>query len=365
MESSKIIRLRRGPLLVLLTAACLFAAAAATPAGPTPAHRVAFFDFDRRDLDPDPLTWYIETRLRGLIPGVAVDIYSGLGDEDRAVRLLRRIEERGYDLAIVRTSDALIIAQHTLFRTPTLYTNANNPLLLGFRTLGPPGGNISGASYYIPVARHLRVYRAILPSLERPGFIFDRHNKSRKVEVPETREACAALGLRFEMEFVDDRGDLPRAAAALVERGADALVAASSGTVYENIGRFLEPANRAGVPVFSFYKAGVPEGAVAALSSDFFRMADELLLPMARRVLVEGVSPGEMPAAFLEKNKLFVNREQARRFGLRIPDALAREHDVVYIEPDDGGPPAAAPATVPRADGRPPGGEEPHADRGG
>lgn len=295
--------------------------------------QVAIFDFDKRNITPDPLARHIENKLRNRFNSIEVVHYSGLGDERHSVELLQTIEAQGYDLVITRTSDALIIAQHTLFKTPTLYTNANNPLLLGFKTIGPPGGNISGASYYIPIEKHLRIYKAIFPAMHKPGFIFDRHNKSRKVEIPETRKACSALKLSFEIEFVERREELQRAAAALMERGADALICASSGTIYENIRLFLEDTNRKGVPIFSFYKMGVPEGAVAALSSDYFRMADELLLPMAVKVLEHNVSPGALPAAFLEKNSLFVNRAQARRFSLVIPPELEKAHDVVYLLP--------------------------------
>jgi ABC-type uncharacterized transport system substrate-binding protein len=168
--------------------------------------------------------------------------------------------------------------------------------------------------------------------MQKPGFIFDALNKSRKVEVPESRKACSALGLNYEIEFVDRREQLPRAAKALMDRGADAIICASSGTVYENIHLFLEDADRSGVPVFSFYKMGVPDGAVAALSSDYFRMADELLLPMAFKVLEDKVSPGSLPAAFLDKNSLFVNRTQAQRFNITISPAIAQQHDVVYLD---------------------------------
>jgi ABC-type uncharacterized transport system substrate-binding protein len=299
----------------------------------SPVYQVAIFDFDEREVTPDPLARHIEAKLRERMTNITVTHYSGLGAEPRSVKLLQQIEAKGYDLVITRTSDALIIAQHTLFKTPTLYTNVSNPLLLGFKTLGPPGGNISGASYYIPIEKHLRIYKAILPTLTKPGFIFDKHNKSRKVEVPETRNACTILGLSFEMEFVESRDQLRQAANRLIGRGVDALVSASSGIVYENIHTFIQDANHKGVPVFSFYKTGVSEGAVAALSSDYFRMADELLLPMAVKVLEEKMSPGSLPAAFLEKNSLFINRSQIQRFNLTIPAELKNSHDLIYPNP--------------------------------
>ena len=297
-----------------------------------PVHRVAIFDFDKREASPDPLDQYIENKLRKRFKAIQVVHYSGLGDEHHSVNILQTIEAAGYDLAITRTSDALIIARHTLFKTPTLYTNVTNPLLLGFKTIGPPGGNISGASYYIPIEKHLRTYKAVFPAMKKPGFIFDTHNKSGKVEIPEAREACTALDLEFEIEFVDSREQLKKAADALIEHGADAIICASSDTIYENIRFFLDDANRSGVPIFSFYKMGVPEGAVAALSSDYFRMVDELLLPMAVQVLEDKVSPGALPAAFLEKNSLFVNRAQAQRFKIAIPPELEQRLDVVYLD---------------------------------
>ena len=313
--------------------AVLLAIANAIPAFcDRPVYKVALFDFDKREVTPDPLARHIEAKLQDRLTNIVVDHYSGMGDESRSVKLLQAIDVKGYHLVITRTSDALILAQHTLFKTPTLYTNANNPLLLGFKTLGPPGGNISGASYYIPVENHLRVYKAVLPTLKKPGFLFDKHNKSRRVEVPETRSACTSLGLRFEMEFVEGRHQLRKAANRLIERGVDAIVAASSGTIYENIHLFIQDANRNGVPVFSFYKMGVSDGAVVALSSDYFKIADELLLPMVVKVLRDQASPGSMPAAFLKKHSLFVNRPQARRFKLRIPLKLKKEHDVVYFD---------------------------------
>jgi putative tryptophan/tyrosine transport system substrate-binding protein len=320
-------------LLIALAAMWLASICAVSLLHAGPVHRVAIFDFDKRKVFPDPLDRYIETRLRERFKDIVVAHYSGQGDERHSVKLLQDIEAEGYDLVITRTSDALIIAQHTLFKTPTLYTNVTNPLLLGFKTIGPPGGNISGASYYIPVEKHLRLYKAVYPAMQKPGFIFDRRNKSRKVEVPETRKACTSLGLKFEIEFVDGREQLKAAADALMLRGADAIVCASSGTIYENIRLFLEDANRKGVPVFSFYKMGVPEGAVAALSSDYFRMADELLLPMAVKVLEDKVSPGALPAAFLHKNSLFVNRLQAQRLNIAIPPEIAQSHDVIYLGP--------------------------------
>jgi putative ABC transport system substrate-binding protein len=291
--------------------------------------QVAVFDFDKRTPFPDALGRYIEQKLTALSADISVVHYSAEGNEVKGVKILSDLDQKGLDLIIVRTSDALIIAQHTIFNTPTLYTNVTNPILLGFRTLGPPGGNISGVSYHIPVENHLSVYKAIMPDMRQPGFLFDRHNQSRKAEVPEARQACADLQLIFDSEFIEKRSQLRQAVERLITRGADAIVASSSNIIYNNVDMFLDITDSVRKPVFSFYKAGVGKGAVAAISSDYFQMADRLLMPMARQILLENVRPGDMPAAFLEQKKLFINTCQAKKLGLEIPfQALMDSHKI-------------------------------------
>ena len=73
----------------------------------------------------------------------------------------------------------------------------------------------------------------------------------------------------------------------------------------------------------------VGRGDQAKITGDFF-LGSHGKKPL---FLEHKVSPGTLPAAFLEKNSLFVNRAQARRFSFVIPSELEKEHDVVYLVP--------------------------------
>jgi putative ABC transport system substrate-binding protein len=238
---------------------------------------------------------------------------------------MQHIEQSGFDLVITITSDALIIAHHTLKKTPVLYTNANNPLFLGFKTLGPPGGNISGASYYVSIDEQFQLYKTIQPDLSFVGFIFDRDNKSRKVELPEARKTCRKLGIRYEIEIISKKEDLAPTAESLLARGVNAVIATSSGKIYDNIQDFISLCNRQRVPVYSFNKKGVKNGAVAALASDYYLMVDRLILPMALKTIKEKVNPGSMPAGFLKENIINLNAPQIEKLKLKVPHKISRK----------------------------------------
>jgi putative ABC transport system substrate-binding protein len=282
-------------------------------------HRVAVFDYDDRLDQQQSTAKYIERQLTEKVPAIALDQYSGKEDLSTSIRVLQALDKKGYDLIITITSDALIVAQHVIKQTPTLFTNVNNPLFLGFDSLGQPKGLISGASYYISVEKQLDLYLAILPNLKKMGFIFDLNNKSKQVEIPEVRQVCEKIGLHYKIEVVKRKEELERAVQRLLANGAEAVTIGSSDLLYNNISRFIAPCTASRVPVFSFNKKGVDFGAIAALSSDYKQMVDSLLIPMALEVLENKKSPGDMPIAFLKENRIFINLTQAGKINLPIP----------------------------------------------
>ena len=286
------------------------------------AFKVAIFDFDDRLEQPFTTAKYIENKIKIQGNEIKVDQYSGKKDTAFSIQLLNQLDNSNYDLLITITSDALIIANHVIKKTPTLFTNVNNPLSLGFQTLGPPGRMISGASYYISVEKQLAFYKEILPGLVKIGFIFDQHNKSKKVELPEVRKTCEKLGVSYEIEVVVSVKELEKAAVRLIREGVQAISVGSSDLLYNNISMIIDICDSSYIPVLSFNKNGVKNGAIAALSSDYKLMVDELIIPMAFKVLDNGINPGKMPIAFLKKNLIFINIAQAKKLKLNIVEEI-------------------------------------------
>lgn len=293
------------------------------------AFKVAIFDFDDRLNDPYTTAKYIEKKLKIQDKKISVDQYTGKKNTSFSIELLSQIDNSSYDLIITITSDALIIANHVIEKTPTLFTNVNNPLSLGFQTLGPPGRMISGASYYISVEKQLAFYKKILPDLIKIGFIFDRHNKSKKVELPEVRKTCEKMGFSYNIEVVSSVKELRNALTRLIEEGAQAISIGSSDLLYNNISIFIDICDRSYIPVLSFNKNGVKHGAMAALSSDYNLMVDDLIIPMALRVLKDGISPGEIPIAFLKKHLIFINNTQAKKLKLNISNKILNQAIII------------------------------------
>ena len=52
-------------------------------------------------------------------------------------------------------------------------------------------------------------------------------------------------------------------------------------------------------------------------------MVDELILPMALKVLRDKINPGSLPAAFLQENVIYLNAPQIDKLKLKVPEEIA------------------------------------------
>jgi len=294
------------------------------------AWRVAIFDYEDRLGQEGTVAGTIEDGLIKSEKGIDVDQYSGEQNESISAKKLKKIDQSGYDLVITITSDALILAQQYLTKTPTIYTSVNNPLFLGFKTLDAPGGNISGASYYVPVKNQVSFFKQIQPDIKKLGFIFDKEARSKGVEIDDVRDTCESMNLKYVLEEATSKNELPGIANRLIIEGVDAIVVTTSGKIYNNIKQFKYVCDKADIPIYSFHKKGVENGAITALASDNYLIARKLVIPMALKVIYEKENPGNYPAAFLKNNFIYLNRTQAGNIGLIIPEEIVKKADKVY-----------------------------------
>lgn len=300
-----------------------------TYAGPV---RVAIFDYDIRPPDEVTVAKHIEKKLYGAgLPSLEVHHFSGEKNEGNAVRVLAELESEQYNLIITITSDAMAPAFQQIIKTPWLFTNVNNPKIFGIQDPKKPGRNRSGVTYHVPVGRQLELFQSIMGGrLKTIGLIFDAQSKSRLAEIGEFRIAASMLGMGYRIELMNTPQDLPAIAHKLIDQKVDGIILTSSDAVYDNVHLILDICIKQKIPIFSVHKNGVAGGAIAAYASDYFRMVDECLLPMALAVLTEGKNPGTMPVRSLKNPAIYLNATQAKKIGLMIPQALIRKAEAIY-----------------------------------
>lgn len=289
-------------------------------------YRVAVFDYDIRPTNVKTVAKHIEKRLKEThLVFRQIDQYTGGEDFKKSANVLKKLEMDNYDLIITITSDAIVPAYHNVKKTPWLFTNVNNPMFFGVQNLQKPGRNMSGVTYYVPVAEQLKFFQQVSnSSLNSVGVIFDNQAKSRKVEVREFRTTMRDMGMEFQWQIINKKEDLAGATRKLIGKNVDAIVVTSSGKLYKNIDKMLNIASKRKIPIFSVNKKGVQNGAIAAFASDYYTMVDECLIPMVIEVLEKGKSPGDLPVRHLKNASVYLNLSQAKKLNIEISKDLKK-----------------------------------------
>ncbi len=295
-------------------------------------YKVAIFDFDVRERNQATVAKHIEKQLKNTgLKFEKIEHFTGRDSEITSLRVLKRLDEKNYDLIITITSDAMVPATHALKKTPWLFTNINNPRFFGIRDALHPGDNKSGVTYYVPVIKQIKFFNNVLnKKLKRVGVIFDYFAKSRRAELVEFREASLKLHIKYEIKLIKDVDEYREITKELLAENVEAIIITSSGKLYDNIDKIIDLTNAKNIPIFSVNKKGVANGALSAIASDYYKMVDENLIPMAIDVLKNGNNPGGMAVQHLEKPFIYLNLTQAKKLGLEISEELKQRVSKKY-----------------------------------
>jgi len=294
--------------------------------------KVAIFDFDVRDRNQPSVAKHIEKKLKNTnLKFSKIQHFSGRDSEITSLRVLTKLDTMNFDLIITITSDSMVPATHALKNTPWLFTNINNPRFFGIRDALNPGSHKSGVTYYVPVDKQINFFNEVLnKKLKKIGVIFDYFAKSRRAELVEFREASLKLHIKYEIVLIKEPEELKEAAQELLNMGVEAIIITSSGKLYNNIDKILEITNAKKIPIFSVNKKGVANGALSAIASDYYKMVEENLIPMAIEVLRNGANPGHMPVQYLKKPFIYLNLSQAKKLDLEISEEVKERASKKY-----------------------------------
>jgi len=236
--------------------------------------------------------------------------------------LVRTIRARRPALLVTLGSQATAAVTARVKDVPVVFCMVLNPVASGFvPDLARPGGNVTGASMDVPLARQFEAIRAVVPAARRVGVLFNPAETGRIVQ--EAEQAAREAGLTLVARAVQTPGEVPQALAA-VARQADVLWAVADATVFfggstEHILRYTLTN---GIPFMGLSPAFVQAGALMALAVDYGAVGEQCG-EQALQVLA-GREPGLLPVTIPERITLHLNLRTAESIGLKVPSQATK-----------------------------------------
>lgn len=197
-------------------------------------------------------------------------------------------------------------------------------IIKSYEKTGRP--NVTGTRNRVPEEVNINTIRSYYPEFKRLGMLYNTNESNSVLKVEEVRSLSATMGFELvALELKLDAGGYPRPESIpiemqeLKEKGVDFIYVGSSSFLRKNQDVFTESAVEHGIPVLSPYEAMVRKShallSVAARYSDVGRLAAQ----QARKILVEGMAPGDLPVLAVEQFAYVINMDTASRLNLLPP----------------------------------------------
>jgi putative tryptophan/tyrosine transport system substrate-binding protein len=190
-----------------------------------------------------------------------------------------------------------------------------------------PGANLSGMTDMSPVAEQVALIKEFLPEIKTLGVIYNSGEANSVVVVDILKAEAEKLGITVEEATVVNSSGVYQAAKSLVGK-AEAVYIPTDNTVVSALESAIKVCTETKLPLFAADNDSVERGVIASLAVDYYRMGRQTA-EMAKRILVDGAKPADMPVESLANLMLYINPGAAEAMGMAVPETVTQRADKV------------------------------------
>jgi putative ABC transport system substrate-binding protein len=251
------------------------------------------------------------------------------GQVARLPELARELVQERCDALLTVGLSATRAAREASQTLPIVFFGNFDPLATGLvASLARPGNNLSGVLIAVDgtlAAKKLELLKEAAPRATRIVFL-SPDDPAMQVQIAETRQAAAALGL--ELSVVTVRGaDYPGAFAVITAERAQAVFVGAQTTFMTDRKLIIDLARRNKLPTIWEWPEQVRDGGLMAYGTSLTALYERVASYIDR--IFRGARVGDLPIEQPTTFGLVLNQGTARAIGLPLPRALLLRADEI------------------------------------
>lgn len=318
---------RKASVAACLALACLAAGCSRIDARPE--HTIAYIN-DEGDASRRLLATLASGLERDLSARYRIRVRHVVVDWHDAEQMRRAITEavRLRPAVIVATnSDSATMAKALTSDIPIVFGSREDPIRLGLvDSLARPGGNLTGFTYYVPIEqKRFELLREIAPG-RRLGILID-HWWLEQSGGRSVLEVAARMGFEPHVFLAETASELARAVSSAEARRMDVWYVPYTVLPFDRPAEVVSELSTLRAPVMYPATNFVEWGGLVSYQQLLpLEESSRLILKMVALVL-DGVSPAEIPVERPKSFSLAINLAKAKRLGLRLSPGLIKRAD--------------------------------------
>jgi putative ABC transport system substrate-binding protein len=274
-------------------------------------------------------------RKLGYVEGrnLAIEYRWAGNDLGRLAELAEELVRLRVDIIVTATTAGTRAAMRATATIPIVFAAAADPVGSGLvRSLGKPGGNVTGVSLQtVDVARkRLQLARELVPGATRVGLLGEavgRQQGTTATLVAETSAAAQALGVALTVREIATIDALPEAFVRFGSERVQVLIVQVSPLFLEHRAAVVEHVARGRLPAVYEARNFVEAGGLASYGPDLNDAYRKAATYVDR--ILKGAKALDLPIEQPDKMDLVVNLRAAQAIGFTVPQSLQTRADEV------------------------------------
>lgn len=300
------------------------ASGVSAPASPGPGKKLALFLFNENAILKETERGVMEELessgiLREL--NITVDHLNAQNEFTVAQSVAQDIVRKKYDYIVTISTPALQVTANTNKTIPHVFGAVSDPYRMGVaksRTDHLP--NVTGVATLQPVGSAIRIMREVFPKARRIGIVWNPAEACSEACTFNARKAAKAAGFELVESTVNSTGEVADALNSLIAKKIDLFLTSGDNTVTMALESIADTLHRHRIPYFTNTPKDVERGAFLSIGADYDEVGRETGRAAIR--VIRGEDPKTIPINDYVPEKIAVNSNLAREYGVRVPDSV-------------------------------------------
>ncbi len=270
-----------------------------------------------------------EEELKALGVNFELDYKNAQGEVPTAALIAEGFVADGVDMIYAIATPAAQAAAQSTTDIPVLFSAVTDPVEAKIVTsMEQPGGNVTGTIDAADVTTLLGVYQMLDPEIKTIGVLYNTSEVNSEVQLKEVQEIAPTLGLAVEAVGINSVNELSAAMETLIPK-IDALYLLSDNLVANSIATVSDLLIENNMISISAEESQVKGGALLTTGHTYYELGKQTA-QMAKKILVDGIAPADIPVEKPQVLQLTVNKTTADKLGVDITTDFYK--DAIIVE---------------------------------
>ena len=190
-----------------------------------------------------------------------------------------------------------------------------------------PGGNVTGTSDKNPIKEQIDLLMKLKPEAKTIGVIYCSSEVNSEVQVKAMQEYAESKGLTVKGATISTVNDIQQAAQSLVG-SVDAFYEPTDNVIASAMPTLVAITDAAKLPIICGEPNMVKAGGLATYGIDYYKLGVQTG-HMAADILEGKSKPADMSIELAKDLKITINKADAARLGITIPEDVLKDADLV------------------------------------